>query len=85
MGIISNYVSPETVIHCCVGFRIIPDSKVHGAKMGPTWGRQDPSGPHVGPMNFVIWYVLMVFRQPVHDNPDIGLYLLDITHPASNA
>ena len=31
-----------------------PDSKVHGAYMGPTWGRQDPSGPHVGPMNFAI-------------------------------
>ena len=29
----------------------IPDSKVHGAYMGPTWGRQDPGGPHVGPMN----------------------------------
>ena len=29
-------------------------SKVHGAKMGPTWGRQDPGGPHVGPMNFAI-------------------------------
>ena len=27
------------------------DSKVHGANMGPTWGRQDPGGPHVGPMN----------------------------------
>ena len=32
-----------------------PDSKVHGANMGPTWGRQDPGGPHVGPMNFAIW------------------------------
>ena len=28
-----------------------PDSKVHGANMGPIWGRQDPGGPHVGPMN----------------------------------
>ena len=27
-----------------------PDSKVHGANMGPIWGRQDPDGPHVGPM-----------------------------------
>ena len=26
--------------------------------MGPIWGRQDPGGPHVGPMNFVIWIVL---------------------------
>ena len=31
------------------------DSKVHGANMGPIWGRQDPGGPHVGPVNFVIW------------------------------
>ena len=33
----------------------IPDSKVHGANMGPIWGRQGPGGPHVGPMNFAIW------------------------------
>ena len=29
-----------------------PDSKVYGANMGPIWGRQDPGGPHVGPMKF---------------------------------
>ena len=33
----------------------IPDCKVHGAYMGPIWDRQDPDGPHVGPMNFAIW------------------------------
>ena len=27
----------------------------HGANMGPIWVRQDPGGPHVGPMNLVIW------------------------------
>ena len=32
-----------------------PESKVHVANMGPTWGRQDPGGPHVGPMNLAIW------------------------------
>ena len=37
--------------------RHAPDSKVHGAIMGPIWGRQDPGGPHVGPMNFAIWVV----------------------------
>ena len=31
------------------------DIKFHGANMGPTWGRQDPDEPHVGPMNFAIW------------------------------
>ena len=33
----------------------VPDNKVHGANMEPVWGRQDPGGPDVGPMNFVIW------------------------------
>ena len=32
-----------------------PDSKVHGANMGPIWGRLDRGGSHVGPMNFAIW------------------------------
>ena len=32
-------------------------SKVHGANMVPIWGRQDPGGPHVSPMNFAIWVV----------------------------
>ena len=32
----------------------LPDRKVHGANMGPIWGRQDPGGPQVGPMNFAI-------------------------------
>ena len=31
-----------------------PDSKVPGANIGPIWGRQDPGGPYVGPMNLVI-------------------------------
>ena len=35
----------------------IPDSKVHGANMGPIWDRQDPGEPHVGPMNLAIWDV----------------------------
>ena len=41
-----------------------PGSKVHGVNMGPTWGRQDPRGPYVGPMNLAIWgiYVLRVSR-----------------------
>ena len=34
-----------------------PNSKIHGAIMGPIWGRQEPGGPHVGPMNFAIWVI----------------------------
>ena len=33
---------------------IYPDSKVHGANMGPTWVLSAPDGPHVGPVNLAI-------------------------------
>ena len=45
------YRDPDKAQYVCIA----PDGKVHGANMGPIWGRQDPGGPHVGPMNFVIW------------------------------
>ena len=35
-------------------FDVIPDSKVRGANMGPTWVLSAPDGPHVGPMNLAI-------------------------------
>ena len=39
-----------------------PDSKVHGANMGPTWVLSAPHGPHIGPMNLAICEVI-----PCHD------------------
>ena len=39
-------------LHCIYSS---PDNKVNGANMEPIWGRLDPGGPHVGPMNFAIW------------------------------
>ena len=33
---------------------LYPDSKVHGANMGPTWVLSAPDGPHVGLMNLAI-------------------------------
>ena len=33
-----------------------PDNKVHGANMGPIWGRQDPGGPMLAP-----WTSLSVY------------------------
>ena len=39
---------------------VCPDSKVHGANMGHICGRQDPDGPHGGPMNFAFWVVTRV-------------------------
>ena len=41
--------------------KYLPD--IHGAIMVPIWGRQDPGGPHVGPMNLAI-------RAAIHHNSD---------------
>ena len=49
----SNY-NPDKRTHVIL-IHPFPDCKVHGSNMGPIWGRQDPGGPHVGPMNFAIW------------------------------
>ena len=52
----------------------IPDGKVHGAKMGPTWVLSAPDGPHVGPMNLAIrdvfscsvyWKLYIYFTEPL--------------------
>ena len=45
--------------------KAIPDNKIHGANTGPTWGRQDPGGPHVGPMNYVIWVYCTQFTEHI--------------------
>ena len=49
----------------------VPDSKVHGANMGPTWVLSAPDGPHVGPMNLAIrgfvWSTRYVRDQPASD------------------
>ena len=36
--------------------------------MGPIWGRQDPGGPHVGPMNFVIWVKMALTSKNIWNN-----------------
>ena len=46
----------------------IPDSKVHGANMGPTWVLSAPDGPHAGPMNLAIrdgcWWTNWQCQEP---------------------
>ena len=56
----------------------IPDSKVHGANMGPIWGRQDPGGPHElcylgllywGLINWICpwWSILIRYRSDTNE------------------
>ena len=51
---------------------IQPDSKVHGSHMEPIWGRQEPGGHHVGPMNFAIWDLQMMNQSPDLDRNAVG-------------
>ena len=41
-----------------------PESKVHGANMGPTWVLSAPEGPHVDPMNLAIREIIFLKWQP---------------------
>ena len=47
--------------------RHFPDNKVHGANMGPIWGRQDPGGPQVGPMKLAVWVGIVNRTKPIID------------------
>ena len=46
-------------VQCCsdlIRSVFSPDSKIHGANMGPIWVLSAPDGPHVGPSNLAIYY-----------------------------
>ena len=50
--------------HSCIMMAFtIPDSKVHGANMGPIWVQEDTGGPHVGPMSLAIWDVMRTIHR----------------------
>ena len=57
-----------------------PDSKVHGANMGPIWGRQDPGGPHVGPINFAIWELYYLCMNDLKQMISIIYWFSNIYH-----
>ena len=50
----SELYPPTNEKALCFCGLLVPDSKVHGATMGPTWVLSAPDGPHVGPMNLAI-------------------------------
>ena len=61
---------------CVIDYWILLDSKVHGANMGPIWGRQDRGGPHVGPINVAIWAVYQKYS--FYPRPVLALGIADI-------
>ena len=49
--------------------KLYPDSKVHGANMGPTWVLSAPDGPYVGPIHLA----LRIFKTDWLENKDNSL------------
>ena len=69
----------QTIHHKMCALR---DSTVHGANMGPIWGRQDPDGPHVGPMDFVFWAsTVLGFIVSANYTITMQLYMHPALHP----
>ena len=68
---------------CCV--TNTPDSKVHGANMGPTWGRQDPGVPHVGHVKLAVWDSLPGFDTSIESAGHITyhIFVVNIQHQSS--
>ena len=56
---------------------VVPDNKVHGANMGPTWVLSAPDGPHVGPMN-VAGVLIRRASGATHDNTAEVMTTLDL-------
>ena len=48
-------------VRLLTALKLYPDSKVHGANMGPTWVLSAPDGPHVGPMNLAIRVYIHIY------------------------
>ena len=54
-GVYKRYNEVIGYISFCHGFiKHVPDSKIDGANMGPTWVLSAPGGPHVGPTSLAI-------------------------------
>ena len=47
--------------------------------MGPTWGRQNSGGPHVGPMNLAIWVATPVEHSCLSSYVMSYAYYIDIS------
>ena len=73
---INSYSSSADVIY---PYHDLLDSKVHGANMGPIWGRQDPDGPHVGHKYLTIW-VAWKFDGMLKNCPNMTSYSSDMFH-----
>ena len=57
----------------CILSGKFPVSKIHGANVGPAWGRQDPSGPHVGHTKLAIWVIIYLSTKVPHQRATLNV------------
>ena len=56
----------------------IPDNKVHGANMGPTWVLSAPGESHVGHMKIAIWDVIVLHGRYYISMPNLAYDLANL-------
>ena len=57
-----------------------PDSKVHGANMGPTWVLSVPDGPNIGPMNLAFREDMSITIGAAVECSEISAIPIDLCH-----
>ena len=77
-------IDKDCVARTVDSVRVLPDSKIHGANMGPNWVLSAPDGPHVGPRNLVIRAVFAKARLIASLSPGWILPSSDYTFRRSN-
>ena len=72
----NNYTNNKSDLECQWEKRKhrIPNNKIHGANIGPTWVLSAPDGPHVVPMNlaFRIFIMHTVDAVLFHQGDDVS-------------
>ena len=73
----------------CVYPYSYPDGKICEAYIGPTWGRQDPCVPHVGPMNLALrvelYFDWISYSNSMLKSPVWRIHAVSIcAHPLAN-
>ena len=72
--------NPLNIIH-------IPDNKIHGANMGPTWVLSASDGPHVGHMNLAIrdcFCLQMLESKWVSSSKDVIVFRKALLNPVTS-
>ena len=63
-----SVISGPLYTQCAYHTKLSLIARFMGPTWGSIWGRQDPGGPHVGPMNFAIWAGIVLWPPGVTED-----------------